>query len=110
MFKVDELASLSSRIFCNTGLQELNNSLKGWGKGLVPFGSNNHKWIENGKEFEILVPGDKGWQKGRLRIKVVLEFCPDEAEIEEILEENHIQTNHKEQSLDDIRQQINQVN
>ncbi|MUL35475.1 hypothetical protein BWI75_03645 [Gloeocapsopsis sp. AAB1 = 1H9] len=58
----------------------------------------------------MLVPGDKGWQKGRLRIKVILEFCPDEPEIKEALEENFTQTNQKEQSLDDIRQKINQVN
>ncbi len=41
---------------------------------------------------------------------MILEFCPDEPEIKEALEENFTQTNQKEQSLDDIRQKINQVN
>ncbi len=27
--------------------------------------------------------GSSGWQKGRLRAKIVLEFCPDEPLIEE---------------------------
>ncbi|MBO1065034.1 MULTISPECIES: KGK domain-containing protein [Nostocales] len=33
----------------------------------------------------MLQPG-KNWQKGKLRIKVTLQFCPDEPEIEEIKE------------------------
>ncbi|MUL35476.1 hypothetical protein BWI75_03650 [Gloeocapsopsis sp. AAB1 = 1H9] len=48
MFKVGELASLSSDIFCNSGLKELNNRLNAWGKGVIPSGNNN-EWINNGK-------------------------------------------------------------
>ncbi|MFW6296407.1 MAG: KGK domain-containing protein, partial [Halothece sp.] len=39
----------------------------------------------------------KGWQKGKFRIRVALEFIPDEPE-----------NNQPESPLDDIRQQMNQ--
>jgi len=53
----------------------------------------------NGLDGEVLKIGAKGWQKGKLRIKVSLEFYPDEPEISE-----------PESPLDDIRQMINQEN
>ena len=52
-----------------------------------------------GLDGEILKIGAKGWQKGKLRIKVSLEFYPDEPEISE-----------PESPLDDLRQMINQEN
>ncbi|BAU66459.1 hypothetical protein STA3757_38640 [Stanieria sp. NIES-3757] len=54
-------------------------------------------WFENGIPFSILKSGYKGWQKGKLKIKVVLEFEPDEPE-------------KPESPLDDIRQDINEKN
>jgi hypothetical protein len=53
----------------------------------------------NGLDGEVLKIGAKGWQKGKLRIKVSLEFHPDEPEISE-----------PESPLDDLRQMINQEN
>ena len=55
--------------------------------------------FENGLNGELLKIGAKGWQKGKLRIKVSLEFYPDEPEISE-----------PESPLDDLRQMINQEN
>ena len=57
----------------------------------------NSYWFDEGKDCEILRIGSNGWQKGKLRIKVSLEFCPDEPEISE-----------PESPLDDLRQMINQ--
>ncbi len=51
----------------------------------------------NGLDGEVLKIGAKGWQKGKLRIRVSVEFCPDEPEISE-----------PESPLDDLRQMINQ--
>lgn len=48
----------------------------------------NWKWFSDGKDCEILSLGVKGWQKGKLRIKFTLEFCPDEPEFEEITQSN----------------------
>ena len=56
----------------------------------------NNKWLTEGKDCEILQVGSNGWKKGKIRLKVSLEFIPDEPEINEI-----------ESPLDDIRQSMN---
>lgn len=35
-------------------------------------------WFEQGEECEILRAGSTGWQKGKIKINVTLEFIPDE--------------------------------
>lgn len=60
------------------------------------------KWFGEGVDCELLKLGAKGWQKGKLRVKLTVEFCPEQPEIEES------QTNNQSESpLDDIRQMIN---
>ncbi len=49
------------------------------------------KWFYESVDCQVLKPGSKRWQKGRIRI--TLEFCPDEPE----------------SPLDDIRQQLQQL-
>ena len=53
----------------------------------------------SGLDGEVLKIGAKGWQKGKLKIRVSVEFCPDEPEISQ-----------PESPLDDIRQMMNQEN
>lgn len=68
-FRVDEfIRELSSRFYCDD-----DSSIK--------------KWFEKGMECQALIPG-KPWKKGRIR--VCLEFIPDEVD----------------SPLDDIRQAI----
>ena len=55
----------------------------------------NGEWFHNGKECEILKLGSTGWQKGKVRLKVIVEFCPDEAELSE-----------PKSQLDDWRQKL----
>jgi hypothetical protein len=63
-----------------------------------------HQLFTQGKECEILKPG-KGWQKGKIRIKLTIEFCPDEPEPVE--DNGHQETNNSTESpLDEIRQQL----
>jgi KGK domain len=60
------------------------------------------KWLAEGVECEILSPGGD-WQKGR--IKISLEFCPDEVLVEAF--ESYAAENRQEESpLDEIRQMI----
>lgn len=61
--------------------------------------------LGDGVDCEILQLGAKGWQKGKLRFKVCVEFCPDEPEIEEIPN-----SNQSASPLDDIRQLIKENN
>ncbi|GBF78668.1 KGK domain-containing protein [Aphanothece sacrum] len=56
-------------------------------------------WLQEGKSCEILNVGSNGWKKGKIRLKITLEFIPDEPEI-----------NQMESPLDDIRQTMNQSN
>ncbi|MEA5497528.1 KGK domain-containing protein [Limnoraphis robusta Tam1] len=55
----------------------------------------NAEWFNNGKECEILKLGSKGWQKGKVRLKIIVEFCPDEPEVSE-----------PESPLDSLRQKL----
>jgi hypothetical protein len=41
---------------------------------------NHKKWIQDGIDVEILKVGSIAWQKGKLKVKVVVEFAPDEPE------------------------------
>ena len=38
------------------------------------------KWIEEGLDCEILKLGESSWKKGKVRVKMTIEFCPDEPE------------------------------
>ena len=57
---------------------------------------NNNVWFKEGVNFEILRANSKGWQKGKIKINVTLEFIPDAPE--EI------------SPLDDVRQELEQNN
>jgi hypothetical protein len=64
----------------------------------------NQIWFGEGKDCEILRIGANGWQKGKLRIKVSMEFCPDEPEVEETVANEEIVPT--ESPLDDLRQMM----
>lgn len=53
------------------------------------------KWTTEGVECEILQLGTTSWQKGKVRLRIDLEFCPDE------LDESQLDS-----PLDDLRQII----
>lgn len=63
-------------------------------------------WFNKGIDCEVMSLS-KGWQKGKIRIKVTLEFCPNEPEIEEPDAINHTKNNQVKSPLDDIRQMVN---
>ncbi|MBD1809343.1 hypothetical protein H6F98_28370 [Microcoleus sp. FACHB-SPT15] len=65
-------------------------------------------WFREGVNCEVLKIGSMGWQKGKVRLRVSLEFCPDEPEVEETAPSNEIP--QPESPLDDIRQMMNQEN
>jgi hypothetical protein len=68
----------------------------------------NQEWFEEGKECKLLKLGAKEWQSGTLKMKVTLEFCPEEPEEDGVDEEEEI--DEMVRSLDDIRQKLNQEN
>ncbi|MEA5552739.1 KGK domain-containing protein [Anabaena cylindrica UHCC 0172] len=50
------------------------------------------RWLNEGVDCEIMKPGGY-WKKGKLRVRVTLEFCPDEPE----------------SPLDDLRNKLKEV-
>ena len=36
------------------------------------------KWINEGVDVEVLKVGSLGWQQGKLRLKISVEFCPND--------------------------------
>lgn len=60
---------------------------------------NLDKWLGEGVDCATLKFGSQGWQKGKVRISLVIEFCPNEPTIDEIPQ--------PESPLDDLRQMIN---
>lgn len=63
---------------------------------------NMRHWLGEGMDCEVLKFGSKGWQQGKVRINISIEFCPKEPEIEEIPE-----STQPDSPLDDLRQMIN---
>jgi hypothetical protein len=62
--------------------------------------------FNKGMPCEALTFGAKGWQKGKVRVKITVEFCPDEPEVEEISENNQLEISPPESPLDDLRRQL----
>lgn len=75
----------------------------------INFSNTNIRQLINddGIEASILCIGSQGWKKGKIKLKVTLEFCPDQSEVEEIAESNSTANNQEVSPLDDIRQRLN---
>lgn len=58
-------------------------------------------WFHKGVVCEVLMLGDKSWEKGKLRFKITLEFEPDEPAVDQTTA-----SNQPESPLDVIRRQI----
>jgi len=104
MFKVGEFMLAAKEVCQRDGLNALKTRLQPRGGILGDYST----WFDQGVDCEILSPGKNGWQKGKVRIKITLEFCPDEPEVPETPASNNSEINQKELPLDDIRQMINQ--
>lgn len=105
MFKISEFMMSVRKAFESKGLDELGHKLSS--RGRLPALENERcRWFDQGVECEVLRHSSKGWQKGKVRIKVTMEFCPDEPEVEEIVENNQLRNGQPESLLDDVRQMI----
>lgn len=108
IFKVDKFKKALKSAFERSIPEALIKSLHEQGINGINISnySNGRHWVQNnlwfstGQECEVLKPGGTGWQKGKVRLKVVLEFCPDEVE-------ENVEENSNKGSLDGLRKQLN---
>ena len=100
-FKINVLVNKINQFFIQLVLNNLAEQLKKHGLGIPPNHKGSCEKWKNSVEAEILEPTSGKWQKGKMRMRVILEFCPDEPE-EIVNNELHYNNN----SLDDIRQSI----
>jgi hypothetical protein len=94
MFKHKDFLQFIHAAFRSAGLNRLGETIWDQGRGRIQFDKheeNRKVWFADGIECEILKPNSNGWQKGKFRINISIEFCPD------VLEE-------QESGLDSIRQ------
>lgn len=104
MFKVSKLLTEVKEAWRIQGLPALRNKLSGRGG----ISGTDDQWCALGVSCEILKPGNTSWKKGKIKINISLEFCPDEPEVEEITQNNDLEHNQASSPLDDIRQMMNQ--
>ena len=106
-FKLDVLLDKVNAFFRQLTLTELSERLNKEGFGKLTIYSGKHSrqdwdvnyWNQRGVEAEILDSEAGSWKKGKVRMRVVLEFCPDEPEELDIDRSQH-------NSLEDIRNNI----
>ncbi|MBW4568123.1 MAG: KGK domain protein [Tolypothrix carrinoi HA7290-LM1] len=107
-FKIGHVKHAIKEIFRGVLAETLHKSLISKKIEIDP-GCNNHgslrtwKWFGEGLDCEVLKVGGKGWQQGKIKIKVTIEFCPDEPEIKE-----RPQITEPESPLEDIRRMANE--
>jgi hypothetical protein len=102
ILKVNKLLESTSQYIGNEGWKTVRNNLNSAGSGLIPSTNNNQLFIE-GIDCEVLNPG-KTWQKGKVKLKMILEFQADEPEIEATQENTG-----SESSLDEIRRKLDGI-
>ena len=65
---------------------------------------DKEQWFREGLECKVLKPGAKSWQRGKVRL--TLEFEPEELEVTESSKNGDLQASQASSPLDDIRQII----
>lgn len=69
-----------------------------------------NKLFGEGIECHALKYKADGWESGKLRVRMIVEFCPDEPEVEETAAPNLTKPGTPESPLDDIRQMMKEEN
>lgn len=92
LISVSKLKDIVFQSFYLSGLHVINQQIS-----ILSGLDCSYLWFKQGGECEILKAGSQGWQKGKIKINVSLEFIPDEPEV-------------IESPLDDVRQELKQNN
>ena len=93
---------VSSRTF--TVVEFIAAMMQATKKQLGDLTEGKETWFGEGLECKILKPGAKSWERGKVRIS--LEFEPEELEITQTVESSELENSKSESPLDDIRQRM----
>ena len=96
-FRINKFMEHINKAFISSVLNSLMSSFSQIGLGSPP--NRKESWSRS-VDAEILEPQSGEWKKGKVRMRVILEFCPDEPE------EIKDNASYNGNSLDDIRQTI----
>jgi hypothetical protein len=99
-FKLFDLLEFIGYFLNFTGFNQLLESIGKKGKGNIP---NSSEIFRGGVPVELLEPGSSQWIKGKMRLRLVIEFCPDQSKSEP-LEISKPEGLPVISSLDEIRQ------
>ena len=97
-FRINHFMGRLNDFFIQNVLVSLSEKLQQAGLGTPP---NHQRTWNDSVDAEILEPHSGEWKKGKIRMRVILEFCPDEPE-----EINNDILQPDNNSLDDIRKTI----
>lgn len=84
MYKAQTIREKIEQYFLKEGAEKLYDRLKNDGLNIEPGLSNQYRmyrnWFEQGIDCEVLKVNSPRWQKGKIRMKITIEFEPDETE------------------------------
>ncbi|MBD2246272.1 KGK domain-containing protein [Nostoc sp. FACHB-888] len=82
---------------------KLNQELSS--KGIHIKESPKGNWFQKGTDCEILTLGSQSWKKGKVKVKISVEFYIEEEDIQ-ITNSNNSEITEPESPLDDLRRMI----
>lgn len=115
-FKVSKFKTAVNQSFNSRMGSQLSNELNSQevriNHAVSPNGNYDEyaKWFKDGIDCEILNLGSKSWKKGKVKIKISLEFYAEEQEAGETGSSNQPEIPQPESPLEDLRQMLNQDN
>ena len=112
-YKVSKFKAAVNKSFDYSMGGRLNGTLTNQGIDIssASFPNSDYaKWFNEGIDCEILNLGSKTWKKGKIKIKISIEFYTEAQEDEQPNNTNQPEITPPESPLDDLRQLLNQNN
>ncbi|MEA5625035.1 KGK domain-containing protein [Nostoc sp. UHCC 0251] len=102
-YKIAKFKQAINTSFSSTIEYKLNQELSS--KGIHIKESPNGNWFQKGTDCEILTLGSQSWKKGKVKVKISVEFYIEEEDIQ-ITNSNNSEITEPESPLDDLRRMI----
>jgi hypothetical protein len=104
-FKLDKFQSVVAQSLKQI-IYQFANSMRSAGVDADTERNNHEKWLNDGIECQILKPGATDWQKGTIKLKLVIEFHPDSSHPDQEHSAASLTSSGSDPSLDALRQMV----